>query len=62
MKPDLDQIPYVLTAAERTDAARYAVDLERHRRKRNAIEATQRGARLAGQAERELGLTVEGEG
>lgn len=58
---EVEQIPFVLTAAERSEAARYAVDIERHKRRRNAIEERQRAARLAGQAEREHGLTVEHE-
>jgi hypothetical protein len=58
---DIEQIPFVLTAAERSEVARYAVDIERHKRRRNAIEERQKAARIAGEAAREHGLTVEGE-
>lgn len=34
-----NQVEYVLTAAERSRAARYAVALERNRRERNADDA-----------------------
>ena len=60
MKPDLDAIAYVLTQAEKSKSAWGRVAIENHRRQRNAIEAKHKAARLAGQAAREFGLTVEG--
>ena len=59
MKPDLAPIPFALTPAEKSKAAWGRVAIENHRRERNAIETRQRAARIAGNAEREHGLTVE---
>lgn len=59
MKPDLAPLPFVLTQAEKSKAAWARIAIEHHVRERNAIEERQRGARIAGNAEREYGLTVE---
>lgn len=58
---DLPPIPFVLTQAEKSKAAWGRIAIEHHVRERNKLDARHRDARLAGQAEREHGLTVEPE-
>ena len=62
MKPDLAPIPFTLTPAEQSRAAWVRVAIENHVRETNRRDAQRRAARLAGQAGREFGLTVERQG
>lgn len=62
MNPEPDGIPFVLTQAEKSKAAWGRVAIEHHVRETNRRDAQRRAARLAGQAEREFGLTVERQG
>jgi hypothetical protein len=60
MQPVDDGVPYVLTASERSQAASFALAIERHRRRCNAHDLAISEAQARGELQR-AGIVLEDE-